>query len=134
MKVFTPNQNCNCNNVFLTQVSFELAEYTADVDATGTLRLLDAIRTCGLSQKVRFYQASTSELYGKVQEIPQKETTPFYPRSPYGKSAGIKRLVARCLSLLCISKNVTEGLLLLCTATCICRQLTTHQERKEEGG
>ncbi|KAK7114856.1 GDP-mannose 4,6 dehydratase-like [Littorina saxatilis] len=66
------------------KVSFELAEYTADVDATGTLRLLDAIRTCGLSQKVRFYQASTSELYGKVQEIPQKETTPFYPRSPYG--------------------------------------------------
>ncbi|XP_076469805.1 GDP-mannose 4,6 dehydratase-like isoform X3 [Babylonia areolata] len=66
------------------KVSFELAEYTADVDATGTLRLLDAIRTCGLSQQVRFYQASTSELYGKVQEIPQKETTPFYPRSPYG--------------------------------------------------
>ncbi|KAL8615329.1 hypothetical protein ACOMHN_038068 [Nucella lapillus] len=66
------------------KVSFELAEYTADVDATGTLRLLDAIRTCGLSKQVRFYQASTSELYGKVQEIPQKETTPFYPRSPYG--------------------------------------------------
>ncbi|XP_076449202.1 GDP-mannose 4,6 dehydratase-like isoform X1 [Babylonia areolata] len=66
------------------KVSFELAEYTADVDATGTLRLLDAIRTCGLASKVRFYQASTSELYGKVQEIPQKETTPFYPRSPYG--------------------------------------------------
>ena len=57
------------------------------MDATGTLRLLDAIRTCGLSQKVKFYQASTSELYGKVQEIPQKETTPFYPRSPYGKVA-----------------------------------------------
>ena len=67
------------------QVSFEMAEYTADVDATGTLRLLDAIRTCNISKKVRFYQASTSELYGKVQEIPQKETTPFYPRSPYGK-------------------------------------------------
>lgn len=65
-------------------VSFELAEYTADVDATGTLRLLDAIRTCKFSHQVRFYQASTSELYGKVQEIPQKETTPFYPRSPYG--------------------------------------------------
>lgn len=51
----------------------------------GTLRLLDAIRTCGLDKKVKFYQASTSELYGKVQEIPQKETTPFYPRSPYGE-------------------------------------------------
>ncbi len=54
------------------------------MDAVGTLRLLDAIRTCGLEKDVRFYQASTSELYGKVQEIPQSETTPFYPRSPYG--------------------------------------------------
>lgn len=67
------------------KVSFDLAEYTANVDAVGTLRLLDAIRTCGLTDKVRFYQASTSEMFGKVQEIPQKETTPFYPRSPYGK-------------------------------------------------
>jgi len=66
------------------KVSFDLAEYTAEVDGVGTLRLLDAIRTCGLSESVRFYQASTSELYGKVQEVPQKETTPFYPRSPYG--------------------------------------------------
>ncbi|XP_013069266.2 GDP-mannose 4,6 dehydratase-like isoform X2 [Biomphalaria glabrata] len=66
------------------KVSFELAEYTADVDAVGTLRLLDAIRTCHLSNKVRFYQASTSELYGLVREVPQSETTPFYPRSPYG--------------------------------------------------
>ena len=68
------------------QVSFDLAEYTADVDAVGVLRLLDAIRTCNLDKKARFYQASTSELYGKVQEIPQKETTPFYPRSPYGET------------------------------------------------
>ncbi|CAL1545199.1 unnamed protein product [Lymnaea stagnalis] len=66
------------------KVSFEMAEYTADVDAVGTLRLLDAIRTCHLSHKVRFYQASTSELYGLVRETPQSETTPFYPRSPYG--------------------------------------------------
>lgn len=65
------------------KVSFDLPEYTAEVDAVGTLRLLDAIHACGLTNKVRFYQASTSELYGKVQEIPQKETTPFYPRSPY---------------------------------------------------
>jgi GDPmannose 4,6-dehydratase len=64
-------------------VSFESPEYTADVDALGTLRLLEAIRICGLEKKTRFYQASTSELYGLVQEIPQKETTPFYPRSPY---------------------------------------------------
>uniref|UniRef100_A0A7N6BNY9 GDP-mannose 4,6 dehydratase n=1 Tax=Anabas testudineus TaxID=64144 RepID=A0A7N6BNY9_ANATE len=66
------------------KISFELAEYTANVDGVGTLRLLDAIKTCGLTNNVKFYQASTSELYGKVQEIPQKETTPFYPRSPYG--------------------------------------------------
>lgn len=64
-------------------VSFESPEYTADVDAMGTLRLLEAIRICGLEKKTRFYQASTSELYGLVQETPQKETTPFYPRSPY---------------------------------------------------
>lgn len=64
-------------------VSFESPEYTADVDAMGTLRLLEAIRICGLEKTTKFYQASTSELYGLVQEIPQKETTPFYPRSPY---------------------------------------------------
>ena len=64
-------------------VSFESPEYTADVDAMGTLRLLEAIRFLGLEKKTRFYQASTSELYGLVQEVPQKETTPFYPRSPY---------------------------------------------------
>ena len=64
-------------------VSFEAPEYTADVDGLGTLRLLEAIRLLGLEKKTRFYQASTSELYGLVQEIPQKETTPFYPRSPY---------------------------------------------------
>lgn len=66
------------------KVSFEMAEYTGDVDGLGTLRLLDAIRTCGLEKHVKFYQASTSELYGKVVETPQSETTPFYPRSPYG--------------------------------------------------
>lgn len=65
------------------QVSFESPEYTANTDALGTLRLLEAIRILGLNDKVRFYQASTSELYGKVQEVPQTETTPFYPRSPY---------------------------------------------------
>lgn len=64
-------------------VSFEAPEYTADVDAMGTLRILEAIRILGLEKKTRFYQASTSELYGLVQETPQKETTPFYPRSPY---------------------------------------------------
>ncbi len=66
------------------QVSFDTPEYTANSDAVGTLRLLEAIRILGLEKKTKFYQASTSELYGKVQEIPQSETTPFYPRSPYG--------------------------------------------------
>src|SRR3546814_17121385 len=65
------------------QVSFETPEYTANADALGTLRLLEAIRILGMADQVRFYQASTSELYGKVQETPQRETTPFYPRSPY---------------------------------------------------
>jgi len=65
------------------QVSFEMPEYTADVSGVGTLRLLDAIRSAGLASTVKFYQASTSELYGKVQEVPQTENTPFYPRSPY---------------------------------------------------
>jgi len=65
------------------QVSFETPEYTANADALGTLRLLEAIRILGLGSRVRFYQASTSELFGKVQEVPQRETTPFYPRSPY---------------------------------------------------
>lgn len=66
------------------KVSFELPEYTAETDGIGTLRLLEAVRICGLTATTRVYQASTSELFGKVQEIPQKETTPFYPRSPYG--------------------------------------------------
>ncbi|XP_014086972.1 GDP-mannose 4,6 dehydratase [Bactrocera oleae] len=65
------------------KVSFDLSEYTAEVDAVGTLRILDAVRTCGMEKIVRFYQASTSELYGKVVETPQNEKTPFYPRSPY---------------------------------------------------
>lgn len=66
------------------KVSFDVPEYTAEADALGTLRLLEAVRMLGLEKKTRIYQASTSELFGKVQEIPQKETTPFYPRSPYG--------------------------------------------------
>ena len=65
-------------------VSFEAPEYTANVDALGTLRILEAVRICGLTEKTRIYQASTSELYGLVKEIPQRETTPFHPRSPYG--------------------------------------------------
>src|SRR5580658_5045929 len=65
-------------------VSFETPEYTANSDALGALRVLEAIRILGLSTKTRFYQASTSEMFGKVQEVPQRESTPFYPRSPYG--------------------------------------------------
>lgn len=66
------------------KVSFEMPEYSAEADGTGVLRLLEGIRSSGIMEKTRFYQASTSELYGKVQEVPQKESTPFYPRSPYG--------------------------------------------------
>ncbi|CAL4157783.1 unnamed protein product [Meganyctiphanes norvegica] len=79
-----PTEIYNLGAMSHVKISFDLAEYTANVDGVGTLRILDAIRTCGLEKTVKFYQASTSELYGKVQEIPQKETTPFYPRSPYG--------------------------------------------------
>lgn len=78
-----PDEVYNLAAMSHVKVSFEMPEYTADVDALGTLRILEAIRILGLSQKTRFYQASTSELYGKVQEIPQTENTPFYPRSPY---------------------------------------------------
>lgn len=79
-----PDEIYNLGAQSHVKISFDLAEYTAEVDAIGTLRILDAIRTCNLEKRVRFYQASTSEMYGRVQEIPQKETTPFYPRSPYG--------------------------------------------------
>lgn len=78
-----PDEIYNLGAQSHVKVSFELPEYTADVDGTGTLRFLDAIKEVGLKDKTRFYQASTSELYGKVQEVPQTETTPFYPRSPY---------------------------------------------------
>ena len=83
IKQIQPDEVYNLAAQSHVAVSFESPEYTADVDALGTLRLLEAIRFLGLEQKTRFYQASTSELYGLVQEIPQKETTPFYPRSPY---------------------------------------------------
>jgi GDPmannose 4,6-dehydratase len=79
-----PDEIYNLGAQSHVQVSFEVPEYTADTDGLGTLRLLEAVRILGLEKKIRFYQASTSELFGKVQEIPQKETTPFYPRSPYG--------------------------------------------------
>lgn len=79
-----PDEIYNLGAQSHVQVSFETPEYTANSDAMGALRILEAIRILGLEKKTRFYQASTSELYGKVQETPQKETTPFYPRSPYG--------------------------------------------------
>jgi GDPmannose 4,6-dehydratase len=78
-----PDEVYNLGAQSHVQVSFEMPEYTADVDGMGTLRLLEAIRICGLEKTTRFYQASTSELFGKVREIPQKITTPFHPRSPY---------------------------------------------------
>ena len=84
MKEVQPDEVYNLGAQSHVAVSFESPEYTADVDALGTLRLLEAIRFLGLETKTRFYQASTSELYGLVQEIPQSEKTPFHPRSPYG--------------------------------------------------
>lgn len=83
IKEIQPDEIYNLGAQSHVAVSFDSPEYTADVDAIGTLRLLEAIRICGLEKKTRFYQASTSELYGLVQEVPQKESTPFYPRSPY---------------------------------------------------
>ena len=83
MQEVQPDEVYNLAAQSHVQVSFESPEYTANVDALGTLRLLEAIRMLGLEKKTRFYQASTSELFGKVQEIPQTEKTPFYPRSPY---------------------------------------------------
>jgi GDPmannose 4,6-dehydratase len=79
-----PDEIYNLGAQSHVKVSFEMPEYTADVDAMGTLRVLEAVRLLGMEDRVRIYQASTSELYGLVQETPQKETTPFYPRSPYG--------------------------------------------------
>ena len=83
IKEINPDEIYNLAAQSHVAVSFEAPEYTADIDALGTLRILEAIRFLGMEKKTRFYQASTSELYGLVQETPQKETTPFYPRSPY---------------------------------------------------
>jgi GDPmannose 4,6-dehydratase len=79
-----PDEIYNLGAQSHVKVSFEMPEYTGMVDGLGTLRILEAVRLLGMENKTRIYQASTSEMYGKVQEIPQKETTPFYPRSPYG--------------------------------------------------
>jgi GDPmannose 4,6-dehydratase len=84
IKEIEPDEIYNLAAMSHVKVSFELPEYTADTDGIGTLRLLEAVRFLGLEKKTRIYQASTSELFGKVFETPQRETTPFYPRSPYG--------------------------------------------------
>lgn len=84
INVVQPDEIYNLAAQSHVHVSFEMPEYTQEVDAAGTLKILEAVRILGLAQKTRIYQASTSELYGKVQEVPQTETTPFYPRSPYG--------------------------------------------------
>ena len=83
IKKIKPDEIYNLAAMSHVKVSFDIPEYVADTDGVGTLRLLEAIRILGLENKTRIYQASTSELYGLVQEVPQKETTPFYPRSPY---------------------------------------------------
>ena len=88
-----PDEIYNLAAMSHVKVSFDTPEYTANADGIGTLRILEAIRILGLEKKTRFYQASTSELYGLVQEIPQKETTPFYPRSPYGVAKLLMQLL-----------------------------------------
>lgn len=92
INIVKPDEIYNLAAQSHVKVSFELSEYTANVDAIGVLRILDAIRNCDIDKRIKFYQASTSEMYGKVQEIPQKESTPFYPRSPYGELVFIRRL------------------------------------------
>ena len=86
------------------KVSFDVPEYTAETDAVGTLRMLEAVRILGMEKKTRIYQASTSELFGKVQEVPQSETTPFYPRSPFGEpnsmAFGLQRTTAKAMACL----------------------------------
>jgi GDPmannose 4,6-dehydratase len=84
VQLIQPDEIYNLAAQSHVKVSFDMPEYTAETDAIGTLRLLEAIRICGLTKRTKIYQASTSELFGKAQEFPQKETTPFYPRSPYG--------------------------------------------------
>lgn len=84
LQLIKPTEIYNLAAQSHVKVSFDCPEYTADTDGVGTLRLLEAIRILGMEKTCRIYQASTSELFGKVQEVPQKETTPFYPRSPYG--------------------------------------------------
>ena len=84
IKEVEPDEIYNLGAMSHVKVSFDAPEYTADVDGVGTLRILEAVRLLGFEKKTRIYQASTSELYGLVQEVPQSETTPFYPRSPYG--------------------------------------------------
>jgi GDPmannose 4,6-dehydratase len=103
-------------------VSFEAPEYTANSDALGTLRILEAVRMLGLTHKTRIYQASTSELYGLVQEIPQKETTPFYPRSPYG----VAKLYA-CNGILFNHESPSRG------ETFVTRKITRGLARINEG-
>lgn len=84
IKIVEPDEIYNLGAQSHVQVSFDTAEFTAEANAVGPLRILEAIRVLGLAKKTRYYQASTSEMFGQVQEVPQKETTPFYPRSPYG--------------------------------------------------
>ena len=84
IKQVKPDEIYNLGAQSHVKVSFEMPEFTAQVDGLGTLRVLEAVRLLGMEDKVRIYQASTSELYGLIQEVPQTETTPFYPRSPYG--------------------------------------------------
>ncbi len=108
-----PDEIYNLGAQSHVQVSFETPEYTANADALGTLRILEAIRILGLEEKTRFYQASTSELFGKVQQTPQRETTPFYPRSPYG----VAKLYAYWITRIIASPMVCSRATASCSTT-----------------
>ena len=117
---YQPDEIYNLAAQSNVKISFEIPEYTGQVDAIGTLRLLEALRSCKLEKKTKFYQASTSELYGKVQETPQTETTPFYPRSPYG--------VAKLYGFW-ILKNYREAYNIYC-----CNGILFNHESPRRGG
>lgn len=101
-----PTEIYNLGAMSHVKVSFDMPEYTADADGVGVLRMLNAIRSAGLEKEVKFYQASTSELYGLVQEVPQSETTPFYPRSPYAGACRSRRSLMRFL----LCRNISHPL------------------------
>ena len=126
-----PDEVYNLDAQSHVAVSFESPEYTADVDGIGTLRLLEGIRFLGLERKTRFYQAPTSELYGLVQEIPQRETTPFYPRSPYAAAKFIYHNLMIEANVIHQAYRVGVKRLLFLGSSCIYPKLAVQPIRED---